>query len=415
MLRLVSCLVLLSALGCASKDAEHPSPSATPSGSAPPANSANAAPSAAPEGSAGPVASAAPEGSAGPVASAAPEGSAGPVASAAPEGSAGPVASAAPEGSAGPVASAAPEGAARPVASAAPTPSRADGSWTYGGDTGPSFWGDLRPEYAPCKVGAMQSPVDFPSRREAPPAKEKPKAKPAEKPKDKAAEKPGDKPREAATEKAAEKPKARAKAKDKAKEPPKEVVVGSLAAGTRLSVDYLPIPLALRNDGHTVEVTNRANNYLTLDGKRFELLAVQFHSPSEHTFAGRRFDLEMQLVHKASDGKTAIVAVVFEPGVTVEPLLDLWKRLPKQPSPEPVAVKGKPFDVGPLVALAEGYYAYEGSWTTPPCTEGVIWLVMKKPQTIGAKEVERYRDLFSGRTNRMVMPLGDRPVFELRP
>lgn len=374
MQRLLSCLVLCGALGCANKDAEHPSPSANPSGSAAP--SASEAASAAPAPSASEAPSAAPESSA----------------SAAP--------SAAPAPSAPEAPSATPESSASAAPSAAPPATAAE--WTYGGETGPSFWGELRPDFAPCKAGTRQSPVDFPSQIE----KEAPKGKATGR---------------AAADKATKRPPKTANAGKGAKKEPAETSTDAVApktelsAASRLSVDYLPIPLLLRNDGHAIEVVNRANNYLALDGKRFELLGIQFRSPSEHTFQGRRFELEMQLVHKSSDGSVAVVAVVFEQGGTADPLVDLWKRLPKQPTPEPVTVKGKPFDVAPLVTLSDGFYAYEGSFTTPPCAEGVLWFVMKKPQSIGVKEVERYRDLFGGRTNRMVMPLGDRTVFELRP
>ncbi|MBM3524256.1 MAG: carbonic anhydrase family protein, partial [Alphaproteobacteria bacterium] len=205
---------------------------------------------------------------------------------------------------------------------------------------------------------------------------------------------------------------AKADAKDKAKAP------DTRAAGPQtlgpLSVDYLPVPLAIHNDGHVVELVNQANNYLTIGPRRFELLRVQFHSPSEHTLAGKRFELEMHLVHRSADGAIAIVAVLFGPGETAPALADLWKKLPKQISAEALLVKGKPFDVGSLVELSEGYYRYDGSETMPPCAEGVTWFVMKKTHTVATKDVERYRELFGGRTNRMVMPLGSRRLVELK-
>ena len=228
--------------------------------------------------------------------------------------------------------------------------------WTYGGETGPSFWGNLSPAFVACKSGNRQSPIDIPGKVD---------------------------------------------------------VAGKEAP--RLSVDYLPVPLSIQNDGHGVRIANVANNYLTVSGKRFELLELVFHSPSEHTIAGKRFEVELQLVHKSSEGKLAVVAVLFAQGETAPELAEVWKRLPKQPTEAPQLVKGKPFDVAPLVGLSDGYYAYEGSQTMPPCTEGVAWFISKKTHTIASKDVERYRALFGGRTNRMVMPLGDRKVVELKP
>jgi carbonic anhydrase len=184
-----------------------------------------------------------------------------------------------------------------------------------------------------------------------------------------------------------------------------------------LAVDYLPFPALVRNDGWAIEITNRSNNYVTVGGKRFELLTAQFHSPSEHTIAGKRFDLELQLRHKAGDGAEVGIAIVFERGATPEPLAELWKRLPTTPTAEPEAppAKAKPFDAGALLSLADGYFVYEGSHTTPPCAEGVTWFVVKRPSTIAARDVDRYRELFGGRTNRMVMPLGGRAITELVP
>jgi carbonic anhydrase len=299
----VCCVALAFVFACKSKDVEHPSPSANPSGSAEAdvaAASASGAPASAPSGSSAPVAA--------------------------------------------------------PSGSASSAPSAEPAVWTYGGSTGPSFWGDIKPEFAACKGGQKQSPVDVPGKVEA-----------------------------------------------GGKDAP------------RLSVDYLPVPLAIQNDGRGVRIANSANNYVTVAGKRFELLEINFHSPSEHTLAGKRFEIEMQLVHKSSEGKLAVVAVLFAAGETAPGLAEVWKKLPKQATREPVLGKGKPFDVAPLVALSDGYYTYEGSQTMPPCTEGVTWFVMKKTPTIAAKDVERYRALFGGRTNRMVMPLGDRRVIEVKP
>jgi carbonic anhydrase len=311
--------------------------------------------------------------------------------------SANPSASAAPSASG--FASAAPSAAASAStsgsSSSSPPASSAPATWTYGGATGPSFWGDLHADFARCKSGARQSPVDLPSSadRVAMPGATKAEA-------GKKASKPAGNTKKAATAAGSS-----AKARPAANDP------------RALSVDYLPFPALVRNDGWAIEITNRSNNYVTVGGKRFELLTAQFHSPSEHTIAGKRFDLELQLRHKAGDGAEVAIAVLFERGATPEPLAELWKRLPTTPNAEPEAppAKAKPFDAGALVSLADGYFVYEGSHTTPPCAEGVTWFVLKRPATIAPRDVERYRELFGGRTNRMVMPLGGRAVTELVP
>jgi carbonic anhydrase len=257
-------------------------------------------------------------------------------------------------------------------------------AWAYGGAKGPSFWGDLQREYALCEKGAKQSPIELPARpREAKSAR-------VTKGKD-----------------AATKPAPSSSAKPSKSATPRATAHSD---APDVHVDYLPVPLLLENDGAAVRVINEANNYLTIDGKRFELLHAEFHSPSEHTFGGERFELELQLFHKAGDGSVAVVAVVFERGETAPELAEVWSRLPKERTSEPIAVKGKRFDVGRLVSLSEGYYVYDGSETRPPCREGITWIVAKHVSSIDAKEVDRYRDLFGGRTNRMVMPLGERRI-----
>ena len=306
-----------------------------------------------------------------------------------------------------------------PSASAGAAPSAAASSshpaWTYGGSTGPSFWGDLHTDFAPCKAGTRQSPIDLPSSAERvslPGASKPGTSKPG-------TSKPGtSKPDTSKSDlgKKTSKPEGAAK---------KAATAGGPASKARpaasdpqaLSVDYLPFPALVRNDGWAIEITNRSNNYATVGGKRFELLHAQFRSPSEHTIAGKRYELELQLRHKAGDGAQIAVAILFERGATPKTLAELWKRLPPRPSDEPEAPppKAKPFDANALLSLADGYFVYEGSQTTPPCEEQLTWFVVKHPSTIAPRDVERYRELFGGRTNRMVMPLGDRTVTELVP
>lgn len=232
------------------------------------------------------------------------------------------------------------------------------GKWTYGGETGAVFWGDLDPAWALCKTGTSQSPIDIPSTLAAPEA-----GKP----------------------------------------------MGKLA------IDYLPIPLRIRNTGTTVSVENIGNNYISVGKKRFELLQFEFHSPSEHMVAGKRYDLEMQLLHKAADGALAVVAVLFEKGKANDALKDVWKKMPKEITDKPIEVAGKAVDLAPFTVLTKGYYEYTGSVTTPPCTEGVAWFVLTEAQEIADKQVQQFRDLTNGRTNRLIQPLGDRKVMMMKP
>jgi len=276
-----------------------------------------------------------------------------------------------------------------PSGSAAANDSPPAGKWNYGGKLGPVFWGDIDPAWTLCKTGTSQSPIDIPSSVEA-----------------------GTKTKGKAKRKGKAKAKAKRKAKDKDKDKTKtkaEAVMGKLA------IDYLPIPLRIRNTGLTVQIENIGNNYISIGKKRYELLGFHFHSPSEHTIAGKRYDLEMHLVHKAADEMLAVVTVLFEKGKANDALKGVWKKMPKKVADEAMDVGGKPVDLAPFTVLTQGYYQYSGSLTTPPCSEGVTYFVLAQIHEIAEKQVKQFRDLTNGRTNRLIQPLGERNVMMLKP
>lgn len=242
-------------------------------------------------------------------------------------------------------------------ASAAPSASAAvalpkDRPWGYTGDRGPQSWGELDPKWEQCGIGKAQSPIDLPSM--------------------------GDEPR---------------------------------SQSDKLSVDYMSIPLRIKNSGHTLEVQNRTDSFLMVGSKRFDLLQFQFRSPSEHTLAGQRFPLEVQFVNKARDGELAILAVLLEAGDANKTLEEVWRKMPKSETQDYVNHEKKLLSVSDLISLSEGYYAYEGSLTTPPCSEGVRWFVAKETQEIEQRSVDQLRNVLGGRSNRPVQPVGDRKVF----
>ncbi len=291
-------------------------------------------------------------------------------------------------------------------------------SWAYGGKKGPSFWGELAPKWVACKVGARQSPIDIPSKVDdssklAPkqPATKTPakgaKAKTPARKAGKAAAKAG---------KAAAKD---GKAKDgKANGKPDAVakpLVTISASASKLSIDYLPIPLVIKNNGNTIQVDNTANNYITIGKTRYELLQLHLHSPSEHTLAGKRFDLELHLVHQSAAKRLAVVALLFDKGEANTALKNLWRKAPSEVSDKAVAFKKKNIDLSAMLSLREGYYHYQGSLTKPPCSEGVGWYVLKKTYTVAGKNVQRLRKLLGGRNNRMIQPLGGRQVVLFKP
>jgi carbonic anhydrase len=193
--------------------------------------------------------------------------------------------------------------------------------FTYDGEAGPEHWGDLAPEFAACKAGQKQSPVD--------------------------------------------------------------VKTAGAASLPDLSMHEAPSKLEVLNNGHTIQYNVDGENTLDVDGTTYKLAQWHMHHESEHTLDGRRFPLEFHLVHKSADGKLAVVGVFYQEGAggTLTPLLN---ALPKNGEKHPLESM---VDPGTLLPSDHSAYRYEGSLTTPPCTEGVTWLVMKTPMNASAAEI----------------------------
>jgi carbonic anhydrase len=228
--------------------------------------------------------------------------------------------------------------------------------WSYSGAEGPAAWGDIAPEYARCKTGSAQSPIDIPA------------------------------------------------ILGKAKLPP-------------IALHYPAIPLRIRHNGHTILVDGTKDASLSLgptDADRYELAQLHFHSPSEHTIAGQVFELEMHLVHKNSTGSLLVLAVLFKKGTEQAALAPILAHAPAGPS-EPTEVKGVKVDLAALVPQTLDYIQYSGSLTTPPCTEGVTWLVLSSVQEASAAQIARVHEILHDATSRPVQPISGRQILDSRP
>lgn len=202
--------------------------------------------------------------------------------------------------------------------------------WGYNGDRGPERWARLGQEYRVCADGREESPIDL--RRPIP------------------------------------------------------------ARMGRLLARYRPVEGALVNNGHTVQLDVARGQNLVVGDRGYELLQVHVHHPSEHLLEGRRFPLEFHLVHRGSDGVLGVIGVLAEVGTPNAALEPLFASLPQRPGerrPLP-----HPFDVSVLLPAGRVYLAYEGSLTTPPCTENVDWFVLEKPISVGGSQVARFEALY---------------------
>jgi carbonic anhydrase len=205
------------------------------------------------------------------------------------------------------------------------------GHWSYGGHGGPKEWGELEKDFASCKLGKVQSPIDI----------------------------------------------AGAKAAD-------------LPA---IKFDYKPSPLKVIDNGHTIQVTYAPGSSIEVGGARYELLQFHFHKPSEEKVNGKQHAMVAHLVHKNAEGKLAVVAVLLDQGGGSDVIDAIWKNLPKEKEKE-TAVAGVTIDVNNLLPKDRGYYAFEGSLTTPPCSEGVKWMVLKSPVKIADAQVAAFGKIY---------------------
>lgn len=173
-----------------------------------------------------------------------------------------------------------------------------------------------------------------------------------------------------------------------------------------LVVNYKEGPLKILNNGHTIQVNVEPGSTLKVNKDVFNLLQFHFHRPSEEQIDGKPMAMVAHFVHKNAEGKLAVVGVLLSDGKDNAAIQTLWNNAPKSEGPEVVVDKVK-FDPSSLLPAALTHYSYEGSLTTPPCTEGVNFYILKTPVDIGKKQVA---DFPFKRNARPVQPLNGRKI-----
>lgn len=169
-----------------------------------------------------------------------------------------------------------------------------------------------------------------------------------------------------------------------------------------LNIHFKPGPAIIKNNGHTLEVQSDIEGYITLkagsnaDDYTFE--QMHLHTPSEMQINGHSYPLASHMVYRNKAGKQLVVATFFEMGAESKALAPLLTALPRHKGDS--LTLGK-FDATDLFPAQRDYYTYEGSLTTPPCTEGIQWIVLKKPLTVSEEQLTAFQLLF---------PMNARPV-----
>jgi carbonic anhydrase len=164
-----------------------------------------------------------------------------------------------------------------------------------------------------------------------------------------------------------------------------------------LKFQYQAIPLSVDNNGHTLKVSLAAGTpgELLIGRDHYSLLQFHFHAPSEHQIAGKTYPLEVHFVHGTQDGKLAVVGVFFKAG-KANP--DFQAILDNAPAAAGQTNTPAGVELAPLALLPKfrgNFFAYAGSLTTPPCSEGVNWYVLKNPIQVSSKQIRQFQAFYS--------------------
>jgi len=228
-----------------------------------------------------------------------------------------------------------------PVPSAhAPTAVGHEAHWSYAGPQGPDHWAAMKPEFGACATGQRQSPVHI------------------------------------------------------------DAAVALQGPAEPLLFNHQPSGGSVINNGHTIQVDLDGSNTLTVRGSTYKLLQFHFHHPAEEKVNYKGFAMVAHLVHKNDQGQLAVVAVLIDPGAANELVHKVWTHMPLDTG-DRVPLPAGLIDMKDLLPQDQRYYQFMGSLTTPPCTEGVLWMVLKQPMTVSREQLNLFARLF---------PMNARPV-----
>lgn len=212
--------------------------------------------------------------------------------------------------------------------------------WDYEGENGPDRWSQLKPEFNACALGKRQSPIHIQSTDAVP--------GPAE----------------------------------------------------PIEFHYSGSGGSVVNNGHTIQVDIQGHNYIKVRGTAYQLVQFHFHHPAEEKVNYKGFAMVAHLVHKNEAGQLAVVAVLMDVGANNPFMQKVWTRMPLDTN-DRVPLPDELLNLNELLPQDQRYYQFMGSLTTPPCTEGVLWMVLKQPVTLGADQLKLFTRLF---------PMNARPV-----
>lgn len=179
-----------------------------------------------------------------------------------------------------------------------------------------------------------------------------------------------------------------------------------------LIFNYHSYSLNVVNNGHSIQVNVMPGSTVTIEGKTYELKQFHFHTPSENHINGKSFPVEAHFVHQAKDGSLAVIAVMFTFGKENPVIAKIWSQFPNMQKDKKVGLYLTDKDINSLLPRYKSYYEFMGSLTTPPCTEGVKWIVLKNPMNISKKQLAAFYNILGHANNRPIQPTNGREIWE---
>ncbi|MDX1795859.1 MAG: carbonic anhydrase family protein [Hydrogenovibrio sp.] len=223
--------------------------------------------------------------------------------------------------------------------------------WGYSGKEAPRYWADLSPKFGLCKTGKNQSPINLMD----------------------------------------------------------EIAVGTTSL-PGFDVHYRDNVLKILNNGHTVQVNYPLGSYIKINNHRYELMQFHFHTPSEHQYNGFNYPMELHLVHRDGYGNLAVIGILFQEGKANPTLQKILDHLPKKPGKEEI-VSSVTINPNKFFPAKKQFFKYSGSLTTPPCTEGVYWMVFKQPIEASALQLQQMNEAM-GENARPIQKLFSRSLLK---
>lgn len=204
--------------------------------------------------------------------------------------------------------------------------------WGYKGDDGPKHWHELDEKFKVCKAGLHQSPIDINS--------------------------------------------------------------DEIKTLSNLNYDYQFSAIDVLNNGHTIEFDYEPGSWFSFNGKKYELVQFHFHSPSEHRVDGKKFPMEIHLVHRDDKNNFLVVGIFVQEGNENIFADNLWAHFPKEKE-EHHKFKYEKINIAGLFPENQKAYYYSGSLTTPPCTEKVNWIIFQEPVEMSKKQLGHFHKFYN--------------------